>query len=85
VPTYQLSGLTDNQLTRAYCRVWSHIERAYAGGTSFGIDRPTLYACLPSWATLWEQLRSEMQRRMREQQAMELDNPNGPLATTFDN
>lgn len=63
MPTYNLAPLTDSQLVRTYCRVWSHIERAFAGGTSFGIDRPTLFACLPSWANLWDQLRTEMKRR----------------------
>ena len=41
-------------------RVWRDIQRAFRGGTSFGIDAPTLCACEPELAAEFFALRKQL-------------------------
>jgi len=48
-----MSELTDQQIVRLYHRVYSRIQRVFAGGTMFGIDRVTLRLAAPRWYNTW--------------------------------
>jgi len=59
----KLQQLTNEQLNRLYRCVWRRLQRVYAGGTSFGIDMPTLWAVTPGFAQIIVDIRAEAIRR----------------------
>lgn len=58
-----LETLTDKQLIRLWNKVLAKINQQFAGGRSFGIDLPTLWAVCPEWAKVYLTLRQEGKRR----------------------
>jgi len=59
-----LQDLSDTQLLRLYRKLYRRIEVAFAGGLSFGVDMPTLWAVWPGMAaTVVSVLRENGRRR----------------------
>lgn len=60
-----LRSLTDTQLVRQFNRLLRRIYRAFAGGTRFGIDLPTLWLCCPGFYDAYQAYRAEDFRRAK--------------------
>lgn len=58
-----LASLSENQLERLYRKLYARIERAFAGGTRYGIDLPTLRMCEPGYYSDFMRIKREMIRR----------------------
>lgn len=58
-----LSPLTNKQLQRLGNRISERIQRAFAGGTRYGIDMPTLWAVVPGLAQAYCNVRNEFKAR----------------------
>ncbi len=58
-----LRDLSDSQLLRLYRKVYRRIEVAFAGGLSFGVDMPTLWAVWPEMAIVVRGILTENGRR----------------------
>lgn len=61
-----LRGLTNERLQALYDRVLARIWKACEGGTTFGIDLPTLRIIHPGYCRAYLAIRQEGQRRVRE-------------------
>lgn len=61
-----LRSLSDNQLSRLFGRILERIETAFAGGSQFGIDIPTLRAVCPGFHSAYIAMRQEGRRRTIE-------------------
>lgn len=62
--TYDLRILTNSQLERLHGKVWTRIERAFAGGLQFGVDWPALRMCEPGLADCLRSVKNEIIRRL---------------------
>ncbi len=60
-----LEKLTQPQLNRLFRRIQERIQRAFAGGTRYGVDMPTLWACHPGLATAYMNTYNELKARYR--------------------
>lgn len=55
--------LSDDQLHNRMCNIWNRIEKAFEGGTKFGIDWHTLWVCEPELAGKLKEVMDEAKRR----------------------
>lgn len=59
--------MSNEDLIRLHRRVVRHVYRLFAGGTSFGVDLPTLRACRPLWYRVYVGLFEEVARRTNKE------------------
>jgi len=63
---HYLETLSDSQFHRLRRKVWERINRAFSGGTQFGIDWPTLCAVTPGFADILLAMKREWSMRVEE-------------------
>lgn len=66
---FLLRTFTDTQLERLFQKILTKIQKRFSGGTSFGVDLPTLALCEPGLWYCYMAVKAEGSRRVKERKA----------------